>query len=613
MMTDVQVSRRFQKLGIICIILIVIASYAIFFYLQNITENNIQNSLFDQQKQRQLEATRSLSQHIGSDLDSIMIRLQALANSAELQNGLILDNRTTRLLEDSYQQMNSIVDKLFILDKNNIVKINLVPAGGKNFLGANVSHLSWIRETQTQRKPVFSNGYVGLDDKYRIGLACPIVNRETGQYVGMVGAIVSTESFFANYGNIHNINSQFLVVYDRNATLLAVGASKTLVGKNFFGDYTQNFINHNPILNNLTHSLLNGNPGVAVYNYGRGERLTTQYPIYINGRPAYFIQVVTPTASIYSQVNGLLSTQREETFALLAGTTVAVIIFMIFLIKWNSTLDNEVKRRTNELDESNKNFAEANQQLALANKQLSIANEQLKIHDKMQEEFINVASHEIRTPTQSILGYSELLLDQPENGKDMIQAIYKNASRLQRLTNDILDVTRIESGTLKLNKEKFNLVDLISDIMEDLKNDIQKKGSDIVLSYQPEYRLVVEADKVRIAQVISNLLNNAIKFTQDGTISIHTMKIADSNKNNSQNQKQEEVIVSIKDTGTGIDSEILPRLFTKFAAKSEIGGTGLGLFISKSIIESHDGRMWAENNADGRGATFAFSIPIANM
>jgi hypothetical protein len=207
----------------------------------------------------------------------------------------------------------------------------LVPAGEKNFLGANVSHLSWIRETQTQRKPTFSNGYLGLDDKYRIGLAYPIVNRETGQYIGMVGAIVPTESFFANYGNIHNINSQFLVVYDRNASLLAVGANKTLVGKNFFGDYTQKFINHNPILNNLTHSLLNGNPGVAVYNYGRGERLTTQYPVLINGKPAYFIQVVTPTSSIYSQVNDLLSTQREETFALLAGTTFAVIIFMVFL------------------------------------------------------------------------------------------------------------------------------------------------------------------------------------------------------------------------------------------------------------------------------------------
>ena len=167
------------------------------FYLQNITENNIQNSLFDQQKQRQLEATKSISQHISSDLDSIMIRLQALANSAVLQNGLILDNNNTkskRLIEDTYQQINSLIDNLFILDKNNIIKIDLVPAGEKNFLGANVSHLRWIRETQTQLKPVFSNGYVGLDGKYGIGLAYPLVNRETGQYMGIIGAIVPTEN-----------------------------------------------------------------------------------------------------------------------------------------------------------------------------------------------------------------------------------------------------------------------------------------------------------------------------------------------------------------------------------------------------------------------------------
>ena len=236
MIMDAQVSRRFQKLGIIFIILIVISSYALF-YLQNITENNIQNSLFDQQKQRQLEATKSISQHISSDLDSIMIRLQALANSAVLQNGLILDNNNTkskRLIEDTYQQINSLIDNLFILDKNNIIKIDLVPAGEKNFLGANVSHLRWIRETQTQLKPVFSNGYVGLDGKYGIGLAYPLVNRETGQYMGIIGAIVPTESFFANYGNIHNINSQFLVVYDRNAksesgTGLGLFISKSIV------------------------------------------------------------------------------------------------------------------------------------------------------------------------------------------------------------------------------------------------------------------------------------------------------------------------------------------------------------------------------------------------
>jgi signal transduction histidine kinase len=600
-----QVSGRVRRLGIISIILIVIASYALFFYLQNITENNIKNRLFDQQKQKQLDSTKAISQHVSSDISSVMARFQGLANFAYLQNGLLSDNNTKRLLEENYQQINSITDRLFILDKDNIVKVNVVPPGQKNFLGTNISYLSWIRETQTQHKPVFSEGYLGLDGKYRIGLTYPIINRETGAYVGLVGGVMPTESFFAKYGNIHNINSQFLVVYDKNATLLAVGASKTLVGKNFFGDYTQKFINHNKILNNLTHSLLNGNPGIAVYNYGRGERLTTDYPIFINGIPTYFIQVVTPTASIYSQVNDVLLTQRVETFALLAGTTAAVIVLIIFLIKWNSTLDNEVKRRTNELDESNR-------KLELANKQLSIANEQLKVHDKMQKEFINVASHEMKTPTQAILGYTEILQKHPEKREQICDALHRNANRLQRLTNDILDVTRIESQTLKLNKEKFNLTQLISIIVEDFKNDIQKKDSSVRLLYEPEdNNLVIEADKERITQVISNLLSNAIKFTKEGSISINVMK--DSKYNN----HQEEVMVIIKDTGTGIDSEIFPRLFTKFATKSDLaGGTGLGLFISKNIVESHGGRMWAKNNSDilkngeKRGATFSFTLPL---
>jgi signal transduction histidine kinase len=246
-----------------------------------------------------------------------------------------------------------------------------------------------------------------------------------------VGGVTPTESFFAKYGNIHNINSQFLVIYDRNATLLAVGASKTLVGKNFFGDYTQNFINHNKILNNLTHSLLNGNPGIAVYNYGRGERLTTDYPISINGIPTYFIQVVTPTASIYSQVNDILLAQRVETFALLAGITAAIIVLIIFLIKWNTMLNRQVKRRTEQLEESNK-------KLLISNQQLALTNEQLKVHDKMQKEFINIASHEIRTPTQAIVGYIHLLEKYPEEKDELLEVLKRNANRLQRLTADIL-------------------------------------------------------------------------------------------------------------------------------------------------------------------------------
>jgi signal transduction histidine kinase len=369
--------------------------------------------------------------------------------------------------------------------------------------------------------------------------------------------------------------------------------------------------------------LLEGQPGNAVYDFGIGERLNTGYPILVQGKPTYFVSAVTPTSTIYSQIDKVISTERTEMLSLLAGTTAAIIVLIIFLIKWNSSLDSVVKRRTKELNESNKqlqlttseltktndSLAESNEQLTLLNKQLAEANEQLKINDKMQKEFINVASHEIKTPTQALLGYSELLQSHPEKRDEISQAIFRNADRLHRLTNNILDVTRIESQTLKLNKEQFNLTDLISIVVEDFKNDIQKKGSNIKLLYEPDHHLILEADKGRVTQVISNLLNNAIKFTNrdSGTISIATTIIQPMQNSNDSDKK---VLVSIKDDGTGIDPEILPRLFTKFATNSETGGTGLGLFISKSIVEALGGTIWAENNADGKGATFYFSIPL---
>ena len=194
---------------------------------------------------------------------------------------------------------------------------------------------------------------MGLDSNYRIGISYPIVNLETGQYIGVVGSVIPTETFFAHYGNIYDINSRFLVVFDRNGIMLANGASKTLVGKNFFGDYTQKFINYNPRLNSLTHSLLAGNSGYAVYDYGRGERITTQYPILVNGKPIYYVQFVQPTTQIYSKLNDILFSQRIETFSLLAGATVAIVLLIVFLSRWSSLLGREVQRRTRALELSN--------------------------------------------------------------------------------------------------------------------------------------------------------------------------------------------------------------------------------------------------------------------
>ena len=233
--------------------------------------------------------------------------------------------------------------------------------------------------------------------------------------------------------------------------------------------------------------------------------------------------------------------------------------------------------------------------------------EQLKAHGKMQKEFINIASHEMKTPTQAIVGYSDLIQKHPEKREEMIQAISRNALRLQRLTNDILDVTRIDSRTLNLHKEQFNIGDLIARVVEDYRSQIEKENQNVKLSYNfkqdTDDPLLIEADRDRITQVISNLLSNAIKFTsKKGEAEVISVSAERKNSN------QEEVIVSIKDTGEGINSEILPRLFTKFATRS-FSGTGLGLYISKSIVESHGGKMWAENNPDGKGANFTFTLP----
>jgi signal transduction histidine kinase len=231
-----------------------------------------------------------------------------------------------------------------------------------------------------------------------------------------------------------------------------------------------------------------------------------------------------------------------------------------------------MKRRTKELDESN---------------------EKLKLQDKMQREFINIAAHELRTPIQPILGLSEVLKSKIKNMEqgELLDVISRNAKRLQRLTEDVLDVTRIESHSLQLKTEQFDINDTIENVVRDYERysiSFEKKENSILL----------HGDKGRITQVICNLIDNALKFAKLGKISIVSERI------------DGKVKVSVKDDGSGIDPEVLPRLFSKFVTKSS-QGTGLGLYISKNIIEAHGGKMWAWNNDESeKGATFVFSLPL---
>ncbi len=245
-------------------------------------------------------------------------------------------------------------------------------------------------------------------------------------------------------------------------------------------------------------------------------------------------------------------------------------------------------------------------------------NEKLQFLDKVKNDFLNIAAHELRTPTQAILTCADLLTSHP-NKKEVIETIQRNARRLNRLISDILDVTKIEIQRLTLRKETFTITDLVSSIIAEYKEYVKKLSltKKIEFYYDPpkEKDLLVYADKERITQVISNLLDNAIKFNEDEG-AIHLTIRTERNEENRKEMKnveekdnKDQVIISIKDTGIGISKEIFPRLFTKFATTS-ITGTGLGLYISKNIVEAHGGKIRAENNTNGKGASFTLTLPL---
>jgi signal transduction histidine kinase len=367
---------------------------------------------------------------------------------------------------------------------------------------------------------------------------------------------------------------------DRNGIIL-YSSNATYTGKDVFGNEFQSVI---PLeirdsFNSFLRDSLQGAAGSGDISV-QGNTSTIAYqPVSFSGDNFAVLYIVTPH-NIQGSVGPLINQQRDFNL-LIIGSIGAVAIGIAFLIlNWNRRLSEIVKSKTAELEQ--------------ANLSLQQAVEQLKDHDRMQREFINVAAHELRTPTQAIIGYSDLFYLKPESREEAINAIGRNAERLESLTRDILDVARIEGHRLDLSKERFDISEVIASAIDDIKRRLD--DNNMKFECTPS-KIVIEADRMRISEIISNLLSNAVKFTKQGTVYI------------SAYNKDGQAVVSVKDTGSGIDPEIMPRLFTKFTTKSQTG-TGLGLFISKSIIEAHGGRIWAENNEDRKGATVSFRLPL---
>jgi two-component system, OmpR family, sensor histidine kinase VicK len=269
----------------------------------------------------------------------------------------------------------------------------------------------------------------------------------------------------------------------------------------------------------------------------------------------------------------------------------------------------ELKLKNEELSQRQSELQESFQYLAEVNNDLTAANLKIEAHDKVQTEFINVAAHELRTPTQAIIGYCEMIEMLPDRSKEYITRLKRNAERLYVLTSDILDATKIEMGTLTMNMTHFDLTETINEVIKDMKKKayVVYKDSGTVdnlvpnIKFSEKHPSFILADRNRIIQVLSNLLDNAIKFSEGDVISITLVR------NNSKN----ELKIAVQDRGSGIDPEIFPMLFEKFTTKS-VKGTGLGLFIAKKIVQAHGGKIEGMNNKGSPGATFLFSLPLSD-
>jgi signal transduction histidine kinase len=550
-----------------------------------------------------------LSRILVRSMESISNNLQGLSNSISLL-GIENDN-IQRLFDSAQTSTRDLTNGYYMFDMNgNLISktSNKTIAANYNGIKANSSNLFLSPKTSNT---TYYSSIIDVNNQFPVlFISYPVIksnvtlrNNNTQSNMSNFEGIVFTTIDLSKLGGFlqKELSPEFasnVGLIDKNGVIL-YSKNRNVVGKNYLTSEFQELIppEIKNVYNNILASSLTG--GSALRDISFNDNMTTiaYQPITLDGEFLWSLYIGTPH-SLASNVGYLINQQKNfSTIVIIVVGSMAFGI-AILILSWNKRLEGAVKSRTTQLNKTNESLIESNSLLASANKQL-------EIHDNMQKEFINVAAHELRTPIMPILGEAELIENDISDNesarisREQISSIIRNAKRLDRLAADILDVTNIEGKSLKLNKTTFDIDEILSQLVTEYSRQIEKdvaKNKKVKISYEPLHVMIL-ADNYRITQVISNIINNAIKFTDQGIITIIG------------NADSAELTIKISDTGKGIDNEIINRLFDKFVSRSE-QGTGLGLFISKNIIEAHGGRIIGFNNENGIGATFVFVLPL---
>jgi signal transduction histidine kinase len=633
------IAHSFRTFVPLIIIAVVAAGLSLLSYQYSIlTSEKIATHATEDLKDNARIQAYDLSKSLENRLESIRSNLEILANAPLIQLGDYSQARV--LINTAENTTEGFTDSYFWIDEMG----KLQWAGSfvdqkiyDQYYGADRSDRPYFTEPRETHQPYFSTLRDSVDGVPRIYAAYPIIasNDSSGTFKGVVVASMNLMSFGNSITEQLPPDSQGAVsLMDRDGTILYT-QNEELLGKYYFSDEVQNLLFTNYIPANQKNTFNAIMQDSLAGNSRTGEYTSSGVPLILAYNPVMFDQGsgnrqqhamslhLTLPKAFASDIALLIEQQRNSSTIVPVAIGAVAVGIALMIIKWNSKLERTVKERTTKLE---------------------AANEQLEAKEKAQREFINIAAHELRTPIQPILGLSEIIRERISNlakqlervqGEKvvyeqlqdpiaittrsdsinrsfssssssieeivpLVDTINRNAKRLERLTSNLLDVSRIENNkSLELSKEKFDLKEKIQNVINDVRGIIPH-DKDIRIRFESNLNnasVMIEGDRGRIFEVISNLLNNAIKFTKKGEVIV----VLD--------EKDGQAIVSVRDTGSGIAPEIYPNLFTKFATKSE-KGTGLGLFLAKNIVESHGGKIWAENNSDGRGATFRFSLPI---
>jgi signal transduction histidine kinase len=562
-----------------------------------------------------------LSRIVVNKMDSITTNLGVLASASSIQSG---DVQGIEQLFDAAQYSTEDLTEYYLwLDSTGSI------VSASNIARASYQYNSmWKTEkppflTEPQKTAgIYYSGIIHslADNADRLYISYPIVYslQENESLVGDFRGVIVASIRLDTLGSI--LTSELSPTFESDVSLadisgqMVYSVEKSAIGKNIFEDpvYLTSPIlkelNQNTkaqVIGFLESANLRHEAELANINV-EGKVITfSSYPIMQKGNHFWTLYIAAPHI-FTDNVDALLAKQDMFTMTtfLIIGTVSVGLAYLI--LSWNRKLEDTVRSRTLELNNSNASLLDSNARLEKAN-------EQLKVHASLQREFVNIAAHELRTPIMPILGMADLLESRFQQAssdeivlkKGDFEIVSRNSRRLERLATDILDVSRIETQSLHLNIESFDLYETIEHVVNDIRNQFPNHNVEYVV--QARKGSYLRADKAKIAQVLWNILNNAAKFTDEGRITVSCKIERD------EAAAQELASISVSDTGIGIDPEIMPRLFAKFASKSGMDrdqvGSGLGLYISKGIVEAHGGRIWAENNEDGKGCIFWLSMP----